>query len=482
MSEQTTVESGTSERRSGNRVLLKRMRNAGNRFLGYYPFGTSGTILFVVAVYLLGSSVVGKNAYGLVISLVSLFVLILLALLGRWQATRLSRAEVSWDFSPTLYARTPGPNPTAAVDGPAPFLFFRLHTTLRGRLIAGRRSRLSFFRDVATENPSRIEIPLSFPLCGRIEFRTSFHVGDIFGLSQSRFGKSEEFSLPVQAAPFPGSQIPPIQAAGGDRETSRTKQPDEERYYQREYVPGDRFRDINWKASSRLTQLFTRTSPVTQEQTQLLTVYVRHFLPAERLKNRESIESLAHLNVMKSWLLAYLFRMKREHPEFHFRVLTGRGEVILESEEDIHAFGSAISDLTLDAEPAFLLAPESTADGQVQQGKEKDSTIFSTGYDDGLSAFLQTRQRGRMTIYRTVFDSREPRGSGRFFAVKPGPPKPTDTGNAVRFSLLGKDMFATLGSFLPLSVMPTFERSRRNPAVLGDTGIELIERTVIVET
>lgn len=486
----------------GRKRTRPAMNDAARRAVRYYPFGFAGSALFIVSVYLFGHSVVSKNAYGLVLSVAALFVLFVLALLGRIQAERLARSESTWDFSPALYARNVGPSPRAAIDGPGPLLFFRLHALLRGTLVAGRTSRFSFLRDVATADPHHIELSLLVPFCGRLELRTSFHIGDVFGLTRSRFGHIEEFALPVQPSPFPGSQVPPIQAAGGDRETSRTRQPDEERYYQREYVPGDRFRDINWKASSRLTQLFTRTSPVTQDQTQLLTIYFRHYLPQEQLRRRESLELLAHLNILKSWLVAYLFRVKREHPEFHFRVVTARGTAILETEEDIHAFSASISDLEMESESLTSPEPENP-DGDRTIQTERESTIFTTCYDEGLSAFLHSRPAGRITVYRTVFDERGKSGA----ALNAAASTSTSTGTTARraagpaakpevrsatesaasddatvpFSVLGTAMFPTLAAFLPLGLLTARERMRKNPAVFTGAGVELIERTVVLQ-
>jgi len=484
------LEKSTTERPAGRtkreaRTSL-RLARGWSTFLAYFPFTVAGTILFVLTVYLLGHSVVARNAYGLAISIAALFVLILLALLGRWQAERLAKAEASWDFSAPIYARTTGRQPAVRLSGPNPRMYYRLHVVLRGRLVAGLKARLSFYRNVASETSEHVELPLFFPVCGRLEFRTEFHIGDVFGLTRARFGTRQMFALPVQPAPFTGSQIPPIQATGGDRETSRTKQPDEERYYMREYVPGDRFRDINWKASSRLTQLYTRTSPVTQEQTQIITVHFRHYLTPGGRHPGESFESIAQLNVLKSWLVAYLFRVKREHPEFHFRVMTGRGVSILESEEDIHEMSRSLSDLHLETESAFPVGspaedPAGVAD---QDRRDRDSTVFSTAYDEGLSAFLQTHTRGQTTVYRTVFAPRpvrRPPGRGFTATAQPKPEAKLPPPNTIRFSMLGKEFFPTLASLFPVQYIPVRERDRSVPGVITGQSIELVERKVILE-
>ena len=87
----------------------------------------------------------------------------------------------------------------------------------------------------------------------------------------------------------------------------------------REYVPGDRMKDINWKATSRLGELITRISPLTQEQTQLLHVVLRRY----RRRGGETMTALLHLDFVKSWLLTFLRVVKQQHPEFTFLVDTG---------------------------------------------------------------------------------------------------------------------------------------------------------------
>jgi uncharacterized protein (DUF58 family) len=40
---------------------------------------------------------------------------------------------------------------------------------------------------------------------------------------------------------------------------------DQEKYFMREYIPGDRLKDINWKSSIKLNELITRISPSSPE-------------------------------------------------------------------------------------------------------------------------------------------------------------------------------------------------------------------------
>lgn len=155
----------------------------------------------------------------------------------------------------------------------------------------------------------------------------------------------------------------------------------------REYIPGDRFRDINWKASSRLAQLVTRISPYSQEKTRVIPILLRHF----REPLPETVESLVHLNVLKSWLLSFLRQVKQEHPDYQFAVWTGLGQQRLEAEEDIERFAFSLATLHFLPDPFDLPA---------EPGWE-ELYIFTTPFDRHLPTVLAQLPPGVPRIFRT---------------------------------------------------------------------------------
>ena len=93
----------------------------------------------------------------------------------------------------------------------------------------------------------------------------------------------------------------------------------------REYAPGDRFRDINWKSSERIDTLITRISPDNQEKVSRLEVYFRNFGPAgEKGKSRAALKDLWLLDRAKARLAQFLRTVKEEHASFVFHVLTAQ--------------------------------------------------------------------------------------------------------------------------------------------------------------
>ena len=354
----------------------------------YYPFTAGGTILFCLALYLLRIGLAASNPYALLLSLISLLTLISLALGARLQALRFSRAQLQWDSSGELVARREGMEQRLHVQGARSSYFYRLHFSLRGKMAVGREAWLYISREISCTGEESQGIQMGFPLCGELQARGSFKIRDIFGLTRAGFGTDQNRQLTVQPAPVSRARSIPIDAAGGLEEKSRRKSSDEEKYYMREYIPGDRFRDINWKASSRFSELFTRISPLTQGKIKIIAVDFRHF----RRVKKESVESIAHLNYIKSWLLSFLRTIKMDNPEYNFLVRTGRGSVLLESEEDIDRFSRELSSLFFQSEPA----------DRFPDPLESEFYIFTTPFDENLPLLLSAYPQARIHLFRTV--------------------------------------------------------------------------------
>ena len=155
----------------------------------------------------------------------------------------------------------------------------------------------------------------------------------------------------------------------------------------REYEPGDRLKDINWKASSRLNELITRISPVSEQQTRLLHVELRHYRPA----GPETLDSVLHLDYLKSWLLTFLRAVKAEHEDFTFRVITGTGEHDVDTVEDIDDLARRLASVT------FAPGPEHRPEVQPHE-----LFIFTTAFDAGLATHVAQLGDTALHVYRTV--------------------------------------------------------------------------------
>jgi hypothetical protein len=359
------------------------------RWLAYrWPFSSAGSLLLAALVPLVAGGLAGRNPYALAVGLVALLALMLLAIAGGIQARARMDMPVQWDSTRPVYARTAGCEQHIEC-GRAPLApFFRLHADLGGTLKAGEHARFLVLQEVSSRDGQNLPMVLDFPVSGLLELTARLSVKDLFGLTRSRFGVDHQRSLIVQPAPFPEVKPTPVRAVQGDEETSRHTQSDEERYYMREYVPGDRFRDINWKSSSRLRELVTRISPVTQEKTQVVQVEFRHYIGGRR----DSLDSVVHIDFIKSWLLTFLRRQKRDNPKYSFRVLTGRGVFELDSEDDIERFGQDLALLHGQGDPGSDVGRDDG--GQV--------FLFSTPFDAMLPQALSFYRKAQVWVCRTV--------------------------------------------------------------------------------
>ncbi len=355
----------------------------------YYPFTISGTILFSISIFLLGRGWASGNPYGLMLSLTALLILAAIVIGGRMQAVSFDRLQIQWDSSRPLQARRQGLEHIVWAEGKRTFYFYRLHFTLRGKMTVGQNASLYVYQETSFTGGGSQVVPLYFPLCGIFHAKGSFKVMDIFGLTRAVFGSEQVRELTVQPLSLSDSESLPVEAMAGLEQKQRRKSSDEEKYYMREYIPGDRFRDINWKVSSRLSELFTRISPVTQEKTKSIAVEFRHF----RRQMGETVESIVHLNYIKGWLLSFLRSIKKDNPEYHFIILTGSGKVRLETEEDITRFAGELGSIFFQTDPY-----EPDHDPGVSE-----IFIFTTPYDDKLPSILQAHPETKLHVFRTVY-------------------------------------------------------------------------------
>ena len=271
---------------------------------------------------------------------------------------------------------------------PAPKMpwFFRLHLRIRGRLDLGGGRRIVLGEDLPLDDAGRGEKILSFPLSGVFHGSGRLLVRDVFGLFALPAGIGIQRTLRVLPAPLRGSPSVRVDASTGTEDRQNRRSSDEERYHMREYVPGDRYRDINWKTSSRLALLVTRISPFAQEKTRLLQVELRSFGPARR----PSLAALWALDRTKARLLAFLRALGEEHPDFVFRVRTPGGERDIASAGELEDFASDLAGLSFSPDPGAFPAAAATAGASPAAGGG-ELFLFSTSFDTGLPACLASR-------------------------------------------------------------------------------------------
>lgn len=163
----------------------------------------------------------------------------------------------------------------------------------------------------------------------------------------------------------------------------------EERYYMREYAPGDRFRDINWKSSDRIDTLITRISPDNQEKVSRIEVYFRNFGPSGGgAKNQASLKDLWLFDRAKARLTQFLRAVNDEQNRYIFCIHTAQKNWEITDQDELELFLEELGSLSFAPprnEPPFSLGSEkNAAPGGVY--------VFSTSCDPGLPGFLLSCQ------------------------------------------------------------------------------------------
>lgn len=357
---------------------------------------TPGGLLFVGGgAFLLFRGLSRLNPYEIVLGGGALLVSALLAVLGFRTARGLASFTPVW---------TP-PSPMAAggeepqhFQGPEPGLpwFFRLHLGVWGSLKLGEGRRIILKEELALDNGGRGALVLRFPLAGVFQGAGRLLVRDVFGLFSFPAGREIRRTLPVMPAPLWDSPPIRVEASSGAEDNRRRRSSDEERYHMREYVPGDRYRDINWKTSSRLALLVTRISPFAQEKTQIIPVEFRSGGPTRR----PSLAALWTLDRTKARLLAFLRLLQEENENFVFRLKSAAGERDITSAEDLDDFARELSGLSFsspwDDSPA-LVTPQS-----LSGSLGSELFLFSTSYDTGLPRYLASRGENLTRLFLTL--------------------------------------------------------------------------------
>jgi len=474
--------------------LFARARSFHERLRFHIPLTLQGTLTLCLALYLLIHGLSTRNAYEILLGVTfSLLLAILLgvgyfirrtcqALAPTWQVPNpVCASDLAANQPPALgnYAHVPHQaldNRVSAKPVNSTFLepmaltqanlhriggiprvppFFRVHFEVQGTLTVGQRKVVfhsadwslrtdgqrqeSNFGGRQRTEPEEITGTLPFPLGGEFQGAGCRTLRDIFGMVRYHLPPILHRSFPVLPAPSRKQIQLRLDPSLGLEEKRTLRSADEERYFMREYAPGDRFRDINWKTSSRLAFLVTRIAPQAQEKTRILPVAFRCFGPA-----KPDLSGLWALDRCKAWLVQFLWTVRKEHPEFILRVTTPLIEKELATDQETERFceeiaGYSFHSLSEEGKFASLLTtPE-------------EVFVFSTSYDGGLSRFVGGRFDLPTHLYVTTPLRGFPKSLNERIRITPSSsPEPS------RFSLRGclrEGLFPRL--FLPIPLPST---------------------------
>jgi len=355
-------------------------------YFSFFTFHLPGLAVFLIALVMLLRGLAAKNAYEILLSSAALVFWVLLFFAGSWAKRHLTALEALLHIPLPLTAASEEDWLVTCNAVRLP-LFFRLHFIVRGRFFPQGSSRgcaviaeTSFPR-----GGDRASLNLSFPLGGLFQGETLSRLRDIFGFFSFPCGLSSNQILKVRSAPCPSKPLR-VEALSGAEDRRTKSSTDEERYYMREYAPGDRLRDINWKSSERIDTLITRISPDNQEKVTRIEVYFRNYGPS-----RPGIGELWLLDRAKARLAWFLRTVKEENASFIFDVRTALESWDLSKEDEIDMFLEELASITFCPAQSGELSTDPLGDGEL--------FVFSTACDFTLPSFLLGRQGKPVSLF-----------------------------------------------------------------------------------
>ncbi|MDR0444067.1 MAG: DUF58 domain-containing protein [Treponema sp.] len=351
-------------------------------------FTLPGIAVFLISFVVLIRSLAGKNVYEILLSCGALTLWVILGFAGGWAGRRLSEVEPLWK---PLFQLTASSNDEWQVTIPAVKLprFFRLHFVVKGRFFPqGSTKGCLFFAETSlprSRNEETAAFKLSFPLGGLFAGEGSCRLRDVFGFFSFPCGQKRQQTLQVRCAPCTAKPMR-VSAQSGAEDRRNKNSTDEERYYMREYAPGDRFRDINWKSSERIDTLITRISPDNQEKVTRIEVYFRNYG-----SQAPSIGELWLLDRAKARLAWFLRTVKEEKDSYIFHVRTAAGDRELKDMDEIDAFLGELASLPF--------SPVQNEEPVYSQAAGRELYVFSTSCDAALPAFLLTMRGTPLSLF-----------------------------------------------------------------------------------
>jgi len=349
----------------------------------------------VIAVIILVRSLIARNSYEILLSSAALLLLLVIGIAGFWKARKLQELEPGWKPPFPMTAAAGEQTIISGMDAPLP-LFYRLHFIVRGRFFpAGFSNEESGGCPVLAETSvprgeGSAKLALDFPVSGVFRGRGYCRLRDIFGFFSFSCGATQHRTVKVRSAPCFGNKIY-INAQAGAEDKRTKASSNEERYYMREYTPGDRFRDINWKSSEKIDSLITRISPDNQDKVNYIEVYFRNFGPVKKT----SLEALWLLDRAKARLTWFLRSLKEEQASYIFNIHSASRDWELEDQEDLDSFLDELAGISFSAPQNEAAAPAG-ANGQLY--------IFSTACDAGLPGFLMACAPRPVSLFLTQPD------------------------------------------------------------------------------
>ncbi|MCS7205562.1 MAG: DUF58 domain-containing protein [Leptospiraceae bacterium] len=342
----------------------------------YYPFTWNGTFLLVISLFLLGIAWGTLNMFALIFSILGIFWLVFVMIVGFISKIRNQESYVLCELQQTIYSRLINQHIQVSAESISVPFFLRMHYILKGKIKVGRKAFFYlYFEGSKLPSENFVSIPVYFPFCGIANLKGYAFIKDILNLIKIPLKKPDEIKISIHPPLF--SEKPQIQIMPSStlESTKKIQTSDEEKYFMREYIPGDRLKDINWKSSIKLNELITKISPLSPEESKTIHIEIR---PYHYHKNKDGINAILQINYLKSWVLSFIRAWKQQNPKYKFHVNTGKEILHVNEDNDIEILSRKLSELEYITQPS-LIDPSNSL----------EKFIFSTSFDIHLHDYLQ---------------------------------------------------------------------------------------------
>jgi len=384
-----------------------------------------GALVLAVSSVMLIRSLINRNSYEIAIASVVLFLMLLLLIIGLWKSRKLKNMECGWkppfpmtacpvlinnqEKKSTRELSQNDPNRQTLItglDSSIP-LFFRLHFLIRGRFYpCGSGKGLSVSTEISIpRNDTTAQILLDFPVSGVLEGEGLCRLRDIFGFFSFTCGQPQKKTINVRSAPCFGKQTH-INAQSGAEDKRNKPASDIERYHMREYTPGDRFRDINWKSSEKIDTLITRISTDNQERISRIEVHFRNYTSAKTtIKIKKGADGQTSSTITQEYSLIQLWLLDRakarlsyflrslieQNSSLIFDVRSPLKNWEINNMEELDAFLEELAGIP-------FVSPQHVM--ELTQGNG-DIYVFTTAFDYWLHSFLAACVLRPVTLFVT---------------------------------------------------------------------------------
>jgi len=334
----------------------------------YYPFTFPGNLLFYFSIFFAGNGFASHNFTAISISM---FFLVFIFAIWGWLffCSRSSKVE-------RLVWKSEGAVDSASYSGNRQviniecsgllgrsrnktknksFLFLRYSIIVKGRAVTAGNINTFFSKRYRSDNKGLFDFSFYFPYPGTVSLKASLFIEDIFSLIRINVFNENLKDFTVMPG-IKNDVVTDNKFLVKDIITKQRKYDNNtEKYLMREYVPGDLYRDINWKSSSRIDKLFTRISPGGKEESNILTfIYLSTSGLADQLDKRNRMQDNAKKifeefisgKYFREFFYTFIHRVKNDAEtgnDCEIRIFVNGENCIIKEFSDLHKAGHLLA-------------------------------------------------------------------------------------------------------------------------------------------